>query len=63
MHPGAALPPGDGQQPPCSVTHLTAFTPPILGSSTGMSPPSWAELDPGPPSNCPVGEEDTDVFL
>jgi len=28
-----------------------------------MSPPSWAELDPGPPSNCPVGEEDTDVFL
>ncbi|XP_027395280.1 protein ITPRID1 [Bos indicus x Bos taurus] len=63
MHPGAALPPGDGQQPPSSGTHLTAFTPPILGSSTGMSPPSWAELDPGPPSNCPVGEEDTDVFL
>ncbi|XP_070324317.1 protein ITPRID1 [Odocoileus virginianus] len=63
MHPGAALPPGDGQQPPCSGSHLATFTPHILGSSTRMSPPSWAELDPGPPSNCPVGEEDTDVFL
>ncbi|KAB0376099.1 hypothetical protein FD755_012742 [Muntiacus reevesi] len=63
VHPGAALPPGDGQQPPCSGSHLATLTPHTLGSSTRMSPPSWAELDPGPPSNCPVGEEDTDVFL
>eukprot|EP00069_Balaena_mysticetus_P006701 bmy_18728T0 len=64
MAPGAAFPPSDGQQAPCcSVTHLAAFPPSTLGSSTRMSPPAWAESDPASLSNCPVGEKDTDVFL
>ncbi|XP_004418910.1 PREDICTED: coiled-coil domain-containing protein 129 [Ceratotherium simum simum] len=64
MAPGAAFPPDDGQQAPCSgVTHLAAFSPPTLESSTRMSPPALAELGPAPFSNCPVEEEDMNVFL
>ncbi|XP_057588042.1 protein ITPRID1 [Hippopotamus amphibius kiboko] len=62
--PGAAFPPSDGQWAPCSgVAHLAAFSPSTLGSSTRMSPPAWAELDPGSLPNCSVGEKDTDAFL
>nr|XP_010969911.1 protein ITPRID1 [Camelus bactrianus] len=66
MAAGAAVPPDDddGQRTPCSgVAHLAAFAPATLGSSSRMSPPAWAELDPASRLNCPVGEKDTDVFL
>ncbi|XP_014989245.3 protein ITPRID1 isoform X1 [Macaca mulatta] len=70
IHPGMAprtvFPPSDGQQAPCSGgTQLAAFTPPTLENSTRMSPSSSAraKLGPTPLSNCPVGENDTDVFL
>uniref|UniRef100_A0A8C3W4P8 ITPR interacting domain containing 1 n=1 Tax=Catagonus wagneri TaxID=51154 RepID=A0A8C3W4P8_9CETA len=61
---GAAFPPSDGQQAPCSgVTPLAVFPSPTLARSPRMSPPAQAELDLASLSNCPVGEKNTDVFL
>lgn len=62
---GAAFPPSDGQQAPCSgVTPLAVFPPPTLGRSPRMSPPeAQSGLDLSSLSSCPVGEKNTNVFL
>nr|XP_035954548.1 protein ITPRID1 isoform X2 [Halichoerus grypus] len=64
MVPWVVFPPHDGQQAPSSrVTHLAAFSPPTLESSTRMSPPAEAESGSAPLSNCPIGEMGMNVFL
>lgn len=63
MVPGTAFPPDDGQQAPCSgTTHLAAFTPPVLESSTRMPPPAQGELGLAPLTNYLIGEKHTNVF-